>query len=73
MGSRGRSVSCVVSVCGGTGATAKNECFRAEVGRLRGTTGAAADGDEGVGGLHRSADVGERGGVRTRPSKGGPC
>jgi len=38
---------------------------------LRGTTGAAAEGDEGVGGLHRSVDVGERGGVRTRPSKGG--
>jgi hypothetical protein len=28
---------------------------------------------QGVGGLHRSGDVGERGGVRTRPSKGGPC
>lgn len=27
----------------------------------------------GVGGLHRSVDVGERGSARTRPSKGGPC
>src|SRR3990172_5558057 len=36
-------------------------------------TEAAADGGEGVGGLHRSADVGERGGARTRLSKGSPC
>ena len=36
-------------------------------------TGAAAEGSEGVGGLHRSGDVGERSGARTRPSKGGPC
>ena len=28
---------------------------------------------QGVGGLHRSDDVGERGNARTRPSKGGPC
>src|SRR5712692_10937384 len=28
---------------------------------------------QGVGGLHRSVDVGERGHARTRPSKGGPC
>src|SRR5262245_29655574 len=32
-----------------------------------------AQGGEGVGGLHRSGDVGERCGTRTRPSKGGPC
>jgi hypothetical protein len=44
-----------------------------EVGRGRGKTGAAAEGDEGVGGLHTSADVGERNSTRTRPSKGGPC
>ncbi len=36
-------------------------------------TGAVADGDEGVGGLHRSVDVGEPGSAGTRPSKGGPC
>ena len=36
-------------------------------------TGATTDGDEGVGGLHTSGDVGERRGARTRPSKGGPC
>jgi hypothetical protein len=36
-------------------------------------TEATADGGEGVGGLHTSVDVGERGGARTRPSKGGPC
>ena len=47
--------------------------IRAEVGRRQGETGAAADGDGGVGGLRTSADVGERGGARTRPSKGGPC
>ena len=38
-----------------------------------GTTGAAADGRAGVGGLHTSEDVGERVGPRTRPSKDGPC
>ena len=43
------------------------------VGRRPGTTGAAADGSEGVGGLHTSEDVGERRGNWTRPSKGGPC
>ena len=47
--------------------------IRAEVGRRRGETGAAADGSGGVGGLRTSVDVGERGGTRTRPSKGGPC
>jgi hypothetical protein len=47
--------------------------IRAEAGHRRGETGAVADGDGGVGGLHRSDDVGERGGARTRPSKGGPC
>ena len=46
---------------------------RDEVGRRQGTTGAEADGDGGVGGLHTSYDVGERDGARTRPSKGGPC
>src|SRR2546422_1105077 len=44
------------------------------VGRRQGTTGAEADADEGVGGLHPSCDVGERRMARwTRPSKGGPC
>ena len=43
------------------------------VGHRPGTTGAAADGRAGVGGLHTSEDVGERVGPRTRPSKGGPC
>ena len=33
----------------------------------------AGDGDEGIGGLHTSVDVGERCCTRTRPSKGGPC
>jgi hypothetical protein len=46
---------------------------RDEVGQRQGTTGAEADGNEGVGGLHTSYDVGERVGARTRPSKGGPC
>ena len=36
-------------------------------------TAATAEGDEGVGGLHRSVDVGERCGARTRPSRGDPC
>jgi len=45
---------------------------RNEVGRRQGTTGAEADGNEGIGGLHTSDDVGERVGARTRPSKGGP-
>src|SRR4029453_11311543 len=45
---------------------------RAEAGRRQGTTGGAAEGDEGVGGLRKSGDVGEREGARTRPSKGGP-
>ena len=47
--------------------------IHAEVGRWQGETGATAEGSEGVGGLHTSADAGERGGTRTRPSKGGPC
>ena len=47
--------------------------IRAEVGRRQGETGATAEGNEGVGGPHTSLDVGERGGARTRPSKGGPC
>ena len=46
---------------------------RDRVGHRPGTTGAAADGREGGGGLHTSEDVGERVGPRTRPSKGGPC
>ena len=46
---------------------------RARVGRRQGTTGAEADGDEGVGGLHTSDDAGERVPTWTRPSKGGPC
>ena len=46
---------------------------RDRVGHRPGTTGAAADGRAGVGGLHTSEDVGERVGPRTRPSKGGPC
>ena len=46
---------------------------RDRVGHRPGTTGAAADAREGVGGLHTSEDVGERVGPRTRPSKGGPC
>jgi len=33
---------------------------RTEVGRRRGVTGAEAEGDEGVGGLQSSVDVGER-------------
>jgi len=36
-------------------------------------TGATADGEEGVGGLHMSGEVGEPIGIGTRPSKGGPC
>jgi hypothetical protein len=36
-------------------------------------TGAAVDGDEGVGGLHQSVEVGEPRGSGTRRSKGGPC
>ena len=44
-----------------------------EVDVRQGETGAAVDGNEGVGGLRTSVDVGERGGTRTRPSKGGPC
>ena len=47
--------------------------IRAEVGQQQGETGVAAEGKGGVGGLRTSVDVGERDGVRTRPSKGGPC
>jgi len=47
--------------------------IRTEVSRGRGETGATAEGSGGVGGPHTSFDVGERGGARTRPSKGGPC
>jgi hypothetical protein len=47
--------------------------IHAEVGQQQGETGVAADGNGGVGGPNRSVDVGERGGTRTRPSKGGPC
>src|ERR1700679_3794530 len=47
--------------------------IRAEVGQQQGETGAAADGDGGVGGPRTSVDVGEREGTRTRLSKGGPC
>jgi hypothetical protein len=47
--------------------------IRAEVGRWQGETGATAEGSGGVGGLHRSVDVGERNGSRTRLSKGSPC
>ncbi len=47
--------------------------IHAEVGRRQGETGATAEGSGGVGGLQESEDVGERGGTRTRPSKGGPC
>ncbi len=46
---------------------------RHEVGRRQGKTVAAADGNEGVGGLHTSYEVGERAGTWTRRSKGGPC
>jgi hypothetical protein len=46
--------------------------IRAEVGRRQGETEAAADGDGGVGGLHTSFDVGERGGTRTRPEQRRP-
>ena len=51
----------------------RRRSIHVEVGRWQGETGATADGNEGVGGLRRSFDVGERGGARTRPSKGGPC
>jgi hypothetical protein len=47
--------------------------IRPEAGHRRGQTIAAADVDEGVGELHRSEDVGEQGGARTRPSKGSSC
>ena len=47
--------------------------IRTEVDRWQGETVAAVDGNEGVGGPNTSVDVGERGGTRTRPSKGGPC
>src|SRR6185369_9713219 len=47
--------------------------IRAGVGRRQGETGAEAEGSGGVGGPNTSCDVGERGGARTRPSKGGPC
>jgi hypothetical protein len=47
--------------------------IHAKVGRWQGETGVTAEGDGGVGGLHRSDDVGERTSTRTRPSKGGPC
>jgi len=50
--------------------------IHAEVNRRQGTTGAVVDGNGGVGGLHTlhtRFDAGERGGARTRPSKGGPC
>jgi hypothetical protein len=46
--------------------------IRAEVGRRQGETRAAANGNGGVGGPNTSFDVGERGGTRTRPSKGRP-
>ena len=46
---------------------------RHKVGRRQGKTVAEAEGNEGVGGLHTSYDVGEREGTWTRPSKGGPC
>ena len=42
-----------------------------EVGRRQGTTEAAAEGEQGVGRLRTSEDVGTEG-ARTRPSKGGP-
>jgi hypothetical protein len=45
----------------------------ARVGGRQGETGADADGNEGVGGLHTSGDDGERSGARTRPSKGSRC
>lgn len=45
----------------------------AKVGHWQGETGATAEGDGGVGGLHTSEDVGERASTRTRKSKGGPC
>ena len=46
---------------------------RRKVGRRQGKTVAEADGSQGVGGLHRSDDAGERVGTWTQPSKGGPC
>jgi hypothetical protein len=51
----------------------RRRSIRTEVGRWQGETGATAEGNGGVGGLHTSVDVGERGGTRTRPSEGGPC
>lgn len=39
---------------------AAKESVRDEVGRRQGATGAEADGDEGVGGLRSSEEVGER-------------
>jgi hypothetical protein len=56
-----------------TQVAAHRRSIRAEVGHWQGETGAVADGNGGVGGPHTSGDVGERGGARTRPSKGGPC
>jgi len=47
--------------------------IHAKVGRWQGETGAAAEGDGGVGGPHTSDDVGERSSTWTRKSKGGPC
>jgi len=55
------------------GAGGEEQALVPEVGRWRGKTGAAAEGNKGVGGLHKSDDVGERSSVRTRPSEGGPC
>jgi hypothetical protein len=46
--------------------------IRVEVGRRR-VQRAEADGGQGVGGLRSTDDAGERGGMRTRSSEGGPC
>jgi len=48
--------------------------IHAEVDRRQGETGAAADGQRGSRqGCVRALTSGQRGGARTRPSKGGPC
>ena len=61
-----------LSALAGAGAGVKKKHPR-EVGSVQGATGAAAEGNGGVGGPNRSVDVGERSSARTRPSKGGPC
>lgn len=61
------------STCPRAHAATTRKSARPEVGRRRGTTGAEAEGAQGVGWPHRSCEAGKPRGGGSQRSKGGPC